>query len=256
MIDFINYVETWINDYVKKTIEEDDKNRYNYELKLEHTYRVRDNIVKLGRSISLDKNEMKICELIGLLHDIGRFKQYREFKTFSDSISGSHAIFSVQMIDDYKLLHGMKDTEKEIIIKSIEYHNYFLLPEKETDIVLKFSRLIRDADKLDAFYLETKEDEYRKYDLSELSESREYSQEVIEDLINMRQVNFSNFKYKYDRRLGILGLIFNLYYRESFVIVQKNKYIERLIKPISITKEIELIRQSCINYIQTRVKHT
>lgn len=57
-----------------------------------------------------------------------------------------------------------------------------------------FSRLIRDADKLDAFWLETNRDEIRKYDLGKLSDEREYSLEIIEGLINSRQADFRNTK--------------------------------------------------------------
>lgn len=99
--------------------------RVNYELKLEHTYRVKDNILELGRSLNLDKKSLMLCELIGLYHDLGRFKQYSEYGTFSDAITGSHGELSIQVLMEQDVLRSLEKSEREVILKAIKYHNYF-----------------------------------------------------------------------------------------------------------------------------------
>lgn len=248
------YYYKWLDKYVDPFINSNENTDVNYELKLEHTYRVKDNILELGQSINLDKKGLFLCELIGLYHDLGRFEQYSKFGTFSDSVTGSHGELSVQALIEYDVLKCLEKQEREITLKAIRYHNYFSVPDDETEEIKLFSRLIRDADKLDAFYLETKEDEKRKYDLGSLSSEKDYSKEIIDDVLNSRQVNFKNIKFRYDRRLSILGLIFDLYLSESFKIIKKNTYISRMFKDIEMNDELKRVQEHCENYIKEKVK--
>jgi hypothetical protein len=75
----------------------------------------------------------------------------------------------VEVLVGYNVLRNLKEHEKDIVIKSINYHNYLQIPKNESENIRFFSSLIRDADKLDAFYLQTERKESRKYDLGELS---------------------------------------------------------------------------------------
>lgn len=251
MNDYYNWFEEYTNHYLQC---KDLETRVNYELKKEHTLRVKDNILDIGRSLNLCRDELRICELIGLFHDIGRFRQYDEYGTFSDSISGSHAALSIEVLINNGILNDLSETDKDIILKAIGYHNYFLVPEEESDTIKLFSRSIRDADKLDAFFLETNNNEQRKYDLGELSTEREYSEEIIEDIMNSRQVNFKNIKYKYDRRLGILGLIFDLFYNESYIVFQEANYLSRMFSNLPDNKEMKKLYNHCEDCISRRIK--
>ena len=254
MKDIIENLNNFISKYVEESINENYEEKDNFDLKFEHTIRVKDNILELSKRLNFNESEKCISEIIGLLHDIGRFKQYRLYKSFSDAVTGSHATHSVQMIDEFQLLACLSDNEQELIKSSIEYHNHFLIPSTVKGDLLKYSSLIRDADKLDAFYLETLLDEKRIYKLGSLSSERDYSDEVIDDIKQNRQVDFSNIKYKYDRRLGILGLIFNLEYLESLEYVRDNNYVEKLIDAIPQNDELDNLRKSCLDYINEKVR--
>lgn len=251
----MEFYYTWFENYIEKYLNcSDSKVVINYELKKEHTFRVRDNIVKIGKALNLDENNLRLCETIGLFHDVGRFKQYAEYGTFADSVTGSHGKLSVDVLVENNVLKNLPDDEKDIVLKSIDYHNYFLVPEDESETIKLFSRLIRDADKLDAFYLETDTKEDRKYDLGNLSCEKEYSDEVIADLMASRQVDFSNFKYTYDRKLGILGLIYDLYYGESFMVFNSENYLQRLFNQLPKNNEMDNVFAHCNNYIESKIK--
>lgn len=206
----MEYYYQWLNEYIKPLLNTEETIRVNCELKLEHTYRVKENILNLGTALKLNEEGLMLCEIIGLYHDVGRFKQYSEYGTFSDAVTGSHSELSVQVLIEKNVLSSLEENQREIIIKAIKYHNYFLVPEDESDEVKLYSRLIRDADKLDAFHVDTNKDEKRKYDLGSLSSERDFATEIVDDLMSSRQVDFKNIKYKFDRRLAILGLIFDL----------------------------------------------
>lgn len=250
----MNKYYLWFEQYLQKYLVAEKDIVVNYELKQEHTYRVRDNILKIGRSLNLDNKSLMLCEIIGLFHDVGRFKQYHENGTFSDSITGSHAKLSIEILIENNVLLALTDFEKEIVIKAIDYHNCYEIPENETEEIKMFCRLIRDADKLDAFWLETNRDDIRKYDLGKLSEEREYSLEIIEDLINSRQVDFRNIKYTYDRKLSILGFIFDLNYKESYRVLKSNSYISIILNDIPNSKDIKIVQEHCNHYSNSRLK--
>ncbi|MBU5225080.1 HD domain-containing protein [Clostridium senegalense] len=244
----------WFENYLSQYLScKDSKVVINYELKREHTYRVRDNILKIGEKLNLDKNNLKLCEIIGLFHDVGRFKQYYDYGTFSDAITGSHGKISINVLIECDVLKNLKEDEKDIVLKSIDYHNCLYIPKSESEDIKFFSRLIRDADKLDAFYLETDKNEDRRYDLEELSCEKEYSEEIIRDIMESRQVDFKNIKYKYDRKLAILGLIFDLCYNQSYEIFESERYLSRIFKDLPEDIEIERIFSHCNNHIKCKL---
>jgi len=254
MCNEMNFYYKWFEDYLEKYLNCKEAHIFiNYELKKEHTFRVKDNILKIGEALGLDKNSLKLCELIGLFHDVGRFKQYGEYGTFSDAVTGSHGRLSVDVLIEHKVLNNLNEEEKDIVLKAIDYHNYFTVPEDESEDIKLFSRLIRDADKLDAFYLDTDTSENRKYDLGTLSCEKEYSEEIVKDIMASSQVDFTNIKYKYDRKLGILGLIFDLFYNESYQVFQEHEYLERMFNQLPKDEKMQKVYRHCEKYISSKV---
>jgi len=78
--------------------------------------------------------------------------------------------------------------------------------------------------------------------------------EIIEDLMSSGQVDFKNIKYKFDRRLAILGLIFDLQFKQSFSIVHENNYVEKICSDIPKHEEIEKVKEHCERYIENEVR--
>lgn len=248
------YYYAWFQNYLESSMDitNDDCVKY-FKLKKEHTYRVKDNILEIGKSLKLGDNCLLLCEVIGLFHDLGRFRQYSDYGTFDEKVTGSHAELSIKVLEEENPLYKLSNHEIEIVIKAIKYHNYMAIPEDETDEIKLYCRLIRDADKLDAFYNEIYEYENKKNYLKGLSDERKYSLEIIEDLIKGRTTDFRYIKYKYDRRLAILACIFDLYFNESFEIFVSKGYLTLFFKDIPNSKEIIKVREKCESYIHERV---
>jgi len=59
--------------------------------KKEHSLRVRMQAMKIAKQEGFTREECELAELIGLLHDIGRFEQVRLYNTFDDAHSIDHA---------------------------------------------------------------------------------------------------------------------------------------------------------------------
>lgn len=68
---------------------------------------------------------MELAELIGLLHDIGRFEQIKRYNTFIDKNSINHGQLGVKILfDDNQIRRFIKDSKYDDIIKTaILNHN-------------------------------------------------------------------------------------------------------------------------------------
>ena len=81
----------WFRDFVMSFYLDDDYVRTNITLKEEHTYRVCENVKTLGQALGLNDNDLRIGETAALFHDLGRFEQFRKYRSFDDRGSENHA---------------------------------------------------------------------------------------------------------------------------------------------------------------------
>jgi hypothetical protein len=123
------------------------------ELKQYHTARVCEEITSLGRSIGMDQQELAFAEVIAWLHDIGRFEQFDRYGTFADAQSENHSEIALRLIDSMQLLRGLTGKQVNIIKTAILNHNLPVIPEDQTPAINFYSRMLRDADKLDIWWV-------------------------------------------------------------------------------------------------------
>ncbi|MGN1372039.1 MAG: HD domain-containing protein [Candidatus Coprovivens sp.] len=139
------------NNYVSNY----DLNDYNIKLKYNHSIRVMNLMVKYAKMLGYDSDDVELAKIIGLLHDIGRFEQLKVYHTYNDLKSVDHADYSVvQLFDKGEIkLFTNKEEWYPIIRFAIKNHNKKDIPGCNDERVLKFTKLIRDIDKLDIIYL-------------------------------------------------------------------------------------------------------
>ena len=171
MIDIIKAKKAFA-EYVKNYDIENDKIR----LKVEHIERVSQTAKKLATKLELEDEDIKLAELIGLLHDIGRFEQLKQYNTFVDRNSINHGEFGVHVLFNKKdgiIRNFIEDKQyDDIIKKAILNHNKDVIdiPKDLTPRELLHTKVIRDSDKIDILNLltfEKKETAWEKADLSD-----------------------------------------------------------------------------------------
>ena len=67
----------------EKYLDEYDRQDEQIYLKIEHTYGVVKYAGEIARRMECSREDVELAELIGLLHDIGRFEQIRRFHSSS-----------------------------------------------------------------------------------------------------------------------------------------------------------------------------
>ena len=84
--------------YFKQYISNYDMNEPRIALKTAHMYHVAEDSRIIAKSLNLPEEEQDLAELIGLLHDIGRFDQWKFYETYSDKMSIDHGQKSVEVL--------------------------------------------------------------------------------------------------------------------------------------------------------------
>jgi putative nucleotidyltransferase with HDIG domain len=246
---FSNYVETFkhnAGDLLQNTI-----------LKEEHTKRVRQEILMLAEHLELNDDEKCLAEVIALLHDVGRFEQYARYHTFVDKRSKNHAELGIKILRKYGVLNQLDELTRNLIYRTIRYHNRAALPQEETETCLFFTKLLRDADKLDIWKVVTdyycREDGSRNDALElDLPDTPGISNDVYQDLINKRIVHVQNLRSLNDFKLLQAGWIFDINFESTRQSVLERKYLEKIQTVLPETDEVREIFATIYDYIDSK----
>ena len=95
------------------------------KLKIEHIKRVSELSREIAKNLNLDEEHIRLAEVIGLFHDIGRFKQIEIYNTFRDKDSVNHAEYSIKVLYEDNLIEkfDIEEKYKETIKIAILNHN-------------------------------------------------------------------------------------------------------------------------------------
>lgn len=255
----VQYLKDWFFHYVQ-TFKQGDKNfQENIILKENHTMQVCKEIVNIGKQIELNNDELRLAEIIALFHDIGRFEQYARYSTFVDSKLENHAELGVKKLKDNKVLVGLDESMQSLILRTISYHNRASLPEKETDTCLFYTKLLRDADKLDIWRVVT--DYYNQKNGKQnvaielnLPNTSGISEEVYQDLTNRKIVDIKHVKNLNDFKLLQMGWVFDINFDTTFHCIQSRHYIDMIGDVLPKSKDIQNIIGIIQLYLDKRVK--
>ena len=127
----------------------DGEEQRNIALKEKHTGKVCANIGRIAAEERLDADRVVLAEAVALFHDLGRFPQYRRYKTFNDGMSVNHAHLGARILADGGILDKLPRNEQDIIITGVRFHNCLTIPAGLEPEPALFLKLVRDADKLD-----------------------------------------------------------------------------------------------------------
>ena len=221
------------------------------DLKIEHTYRVRDRCSEIADWLKLSARGRELASAVGLLHDIGRFKQAIQFGTMDDRVTGSHGEMSADIFLRDAPDIGLNNEEKDIIANALRYHNVYKLPEL-TGRSLLFTQIARDGDKLDLFYFYIDKTQKRGFRHIMSEDDGEYSPEMLEGVLNGKNLQISNIQNKNDRMLLQTSMIFDLNFGYSFRLMLKHDYLAHLTGVADGTADETMIK--VYNYAVNRMK--
>lgn len=253
MIDIEKAKKEFI-DYVKQY----DINNGRIRLKMTHILKVAEVSRLIASNLNLSEEQINLAELIGIFHDIGRFEQVRLYDTFSDKDSGlDHAAYSVKVLYEDGLVKRFLDTDEydDIIKKAVFNHNKAKIDDSVEGEALIFSKIVRDADKVD-IYRVINEDAMCDIFWYKEFENLDINDTVMEEFKVDHFVKYKNVKNNADLIPVFYGYIFDLNYPYALKVIQNNKYLEKFslriketFKNESIDKKVEEILEICNEYM-------
>lgn len=247
----------WFNDYVENFYSEDPAIQEGIKFKEEHTKRVCGNIVRIGRSIDLQDADLNLAETIALFHDTGRFRQVAVYRTFNDRISENHSLLGLSELERAGVLSSLAREERDTVKKAIECHNLCVLPREMPGRSLLFTRLIRDADKLDI--LITSAVKYAKKNQgpnplwSVPPDTGGYSPVLIKNLLEHKNCSYDDVKNSNDRKLLLLSWVYDINFPYTLAEIARNGCVEKIIASLPSTAEIREVRNCLREYLDLRL---
>jgi hypothetical protein len=246
-----HYIRNIFKEYTARFMSDEPLYNKYMELKRYHTARVCENIIEIGRSLNMDQEELNFVEILAWLHDIGRFEQYHKYRTFDDSVSENHAVIGLRVIEQEKILDNFPTEHQEVLTRAILNHNLRSVPENEPEKIDFYSRIIRDADKLDIWRISIEMNITYKLQEEKLSDVYIVPQSFINSFRNKQTLLMEHASTLYDNTLFKLSWIFDLNFSRSFELFIERKIGQDLFKKIPHSNELESIRKMIGEYIET-----
>ena len=243
--------------YVKNYDCRDEKIR----LKIEHTYRVAELCAQIAESERLSCADIDLAWLIGLLHDIGRFEQLRQYGTFIDAESIDHAELGADILfKQGKIREFVINTDCDDLIElAVRSHSLYRLPDGLSDRETMFCNIIRDADKVDILRVNVEfapEDIYNVS--SEVLRNEAVTPEVMQSFFEEHATLRSLKKTSIDHLAGHISLIYELVYPYSVQVMTKQGFLEKMLAFKSnnprTREQFSVIADKINYYVEKRLK--
>jgi len=223
-------------------------------LKYVHSYKVMELMKDLSERLELNDEEIVLAQIIGLLHDIGRFEQVKRYDSFNDRKTCDHGdlgctyLFDEEHIKDFGI--DINSSEARIIEKAIRNHNKVGILEELNDKELLFAKMIRDMDKVDIYRVISVEYE-RYFDANEVTE------EVLKMFSEGKSIPHTITKSKSDGLITELAFVYDIYFNEGFDILAETDNFELYLSIINVDsgsqKLFNKLKEMCIKKINEGV---
>jgi HD superfamily phosphodiesterase len=251
------FCRKWFEGYTGGINSQDSETEANIGLKLAHTNRVCENITNIARSLEMIEGDLNLAQAIAILHDVGRFEQLRDFASFDDRRTLDHALLGLKVINRSKVLSRLPGRDRNLIRRSIWNHNKYRIQESEKAEAVLFSKMIRDADKLDimgivAEHLESRDHHpNRALDLG-MAEELRLTHDPVSDILQEKMVRIDGMRTIGDLHILYLSWIFDINFPITMAAIIEKGYLERLLTGISAQPEITAVIDSLQAFLEKR----
>lgn len=216
--------------------------------KKNHSLRVSEICKKIAISLNLNDELIELAAFIGLVHDIGRFKQWEIYHTYNDLKSVDHAVIGIKILFDNNLIEEFVIDRKyyDTILNTIKCHNEYTLDCKLDEKSLIMTKILRDADKIDILYM------IANGEIKIEKPSLDITQEVISEFFQKKCINNKYLNTESDKILLRFALVFDLNYSFSLNYVLNNDYLNQMYKKLENNNLIEPYYEFAQKYLEER----
>jgi len=250
-------LHAWFDSYVRDFCDTDPEGLKNIRMKIEHSRRVCHAANSISSGEGLSAEETRIAAAVGLLHDVGRFPQYRRWRTFRDSESDNHARLSVEVIREQRLLAELPPAERLLIEEAVRFHNVLTVPVRLKSPSPLFLRMIRDADKLDIWrvfldFFAAPDDERASAALLGFPDRPTVSPACLAALSGRKIVRLDTVNSVNDFKLLLISWVFDLNFVTSYRLLQCSGCLHALESTLPDQDDIRGAVAAALEYVAIR----
>lgn len=235
--------------YVRKY----DMNNINIKARYFHSLKVMEICKELATGLGIfSEEEIAVCELIGLFHEIGNFSKAPNY--YMDSDDDDTAEKSVKVLFNKGLIRDIsKETKYDNIIKLAIYScDRVGFPSDIDEKSKHICAIVKDAHNLDSFRL------FINYPYIDTMINN-YPNNLIYDKFKKYEVIDSKMsENSSDTVLIVLSKMYAFNYRYSYYLLKQNEYLDKLFEALTFdNKKIETFYKQIMtvlnNYIDKRI---
>lgn len=252
----IRLLRDWFEDYAARQLADDAP--LPLRMKLEHSRRVAGICRLLAVRSNWSEEDTAWAEIIGLLHDVGRFSQYRAYRTFRDSRSLDHGLHGSEVASSAAPVRALADDWRDCVLLAIRHHNAHHPPDDLPARVRPFVDIVRDADKLDIYRViaETLRDRtYEKHPelLLDIDVQGGLSPEVVAECLRGAVAPYRSIRSLLDVRLLQSSWVYDLNLRAAHALLLERDILEEIRTDLPDTDEVRRILHRAENHARACV---
>jgi len=246
-----------MDGYMNRFVTDDEEVMQGIRIKMNHTGYVTAIARELAKHLELEDHDVQLAEIMGLFHDVGRFRQYSVYRTFNDAQSEDHADLGLKVLSEEMPYMEKLSAEDVMLVRfAIQYHNKKEIPADASGKKLLFAKLLRDADKLDIYrvlapYLDPENEQNAPRSL-EAGTDQTISPDFIEAFKNGIQADFRKLKTLGDRKLVRLLWVYDVNFGWTLQKMVERGYIQNIIDHLPQQEGVDVGVKRLWEYIEKK----
>ena len=218
--------------------------------KFHHTFRVVEYAKDIARSEGLDDADTRLAMLCALLHDIARFRQWTLYDSYTDNKNFDHGdeAYNILKYKNYISKYTTDPYEQNIILKAVKNHNKYKIDDKLSEKEIYYTKLLRDADKLDILVSQN----------NDINGVIILNPEYVKPFKERRLFKNSGVTGEYEIILRQIAFVYDINFKYTYRFIKENDIISNkidlLISHSSNLGIIEYIKKIVEEYIDERMK--
>lgn len=230
-----------------------------YSLKIKHTKRVLGIAEGIAQAESLPDDVTLASRLAALMHDVGRFPQYQQYKTFRDADSANHAALSVRHALRSKLLEGVPMHIHRLVLGAVYLHNKRDLPRLGSPSLRTVAQVVRDSDKLDIYsvmiaHFAQEKPKHPEVALNVIDAPDKYTPAVLDALRQRTLGDYRTIVYINDFKLMAIGWLYDLNFRSACRTLHERGYLDTLFDTLPRDENIASFRRQIDKDVARRIE--